>query len=196
MAPRSSTRAASGMSWVTTRSPGRTRSTIALSATSKPPATCRLRTKREGGVRSHWLATRVTWTCARSAARNRMSLITPGQASASTQICAATVPASTVLTTQGSPSRGAGSLWLEGRGRRVRRPGRTAHVVPNRQDTRRCTRGPGGTGVVLVAGASGEGDAGGSDSAGLAALRASRLRASFSSCFFFLAISRWRFSKE
>src|SRR5690606_601304 len=42
--------------------------------------------RREPGVLSHWLATRVTGTLARSAARNRMSLIGPGQASASTQI--------------------------------------------------------------------------------------------------------------
>jgi hypothetical protein len=52
-----------------------------------------------------------------------------------------------------------------------------------------CTRGP-GAGV----GAS----AGGGSAAGVAAAavasRASRLRASFSSCFFFFASSRWRFS--
>ena len=43
--------------------------------------------KAEGGVRSVVLATSVVMTCARSAARNRISLMTWGQASASTQIC-------------------------------------------------------------------------------------------------------------
>ena len=63
------------------------RSTISLSATSNPPCTCNERMNRDGGQRIHWFATSVTWTCARSAARNRMSLITPGHASASTQTC-------------------------------------------------------------------------------------------------------------
>ena len=43
--------------------------------------------KREGGVRSGLFATSVIGISGRSAARNRMSLITAGQASASTQIC-------------------------------------------------------------------------------------------------------------
>src|SRR5436190_20251488 len=76
------------MSWVTTRSPGAMRRTISASATSNPPATWMLRMKREGGVRIHWLATSVTATASRSAARNRISLITAGQASASTQMAA------------------------------------------------------------------------------------------------------------
>src|SRR5882762_3513496 len=41
----------------------------------------------EGGVRSGALATSVVRTCSRSAARKRMSLMTWGHASASTQIC-------------------------------------------------------------------------------------------------------------
>jgi hypothetical protein len=41
----------------------------------------------EGGTRSSLLATSVVMICARWAARNRISLITTGQASASTQIC-------------------------------------------------------------------------------------------------------------
>src|SRR5262245_61370 len=43
--------------------------------------------KRDDGARRSLLATRVRGICARSAARNRMSLMTLGQASASTQIC-------------------------------------------------------------------------------------------------------------
>ena len=43
----------------------------------------------EGGVGMGWLATRVSGRPTRSAARNRMSLMTLGQASASTQICMA-----------------------------------------------------------------------------------------------------------
>lgn len=42
----------------------------------------------QGGVLREWLATRVTGVPVRAAARNRMSRITAGQASASTQICA------------------------------------------------------------------------------------------------------------
>src|SRR5688572_23411359 len=42
--------------------------------------------KGEVGIRSGVLATSVVRTCARSAARNRISLMTCGQASASTQI--------------------------------------------------------------------------------------------------------------
>ncbi len=82
----SSTRAANGMSWVTTRSPAATRSTMALSATSRPCGTWIERSQRDGGVRIHWLATRVSSIPTRSAARNRMSRMTVGQASASTQM--------------------------------------------------------------------------------------------------------------
>jgi hypothetical protein len=42
--------------------------------------------KADGGVRKNWLATRVVLICALIAARNKISLITTGQASASTQI--------------------------------------------------------------------------------------------------------------
>ncbi|MNV85163.1 hypothetical protein D3C71_1790980 [compost metagenome] len=59
---------------------------MALSATSSPGGTCRKRITGEGGIRSQWLATRVSGIFTRSAARNRISLITPGQASASTQM--------------------------------------------------------------------------------------------------------------
>jgi hypothetical protein len=41
---------------------------------------------RDGGTRRFWLATSVSGICTRSAARNRISLITFGHASASTQI--------------------------------------------------------------------------------------------------------------
>ena len=57
-APRSSTRAAKGMSWVTTRSPALTRSAIASSAASGPPGTCSARTWARVGVRRKWLATK------------------------------------------------------------------------------------------------------------------------------------------
>ena len=50
--------------------------------------------KVEGGVRSVVLATSVVVTCMRSAARKRISLMTWGQASASTQICTQRLPAS------------------------------------------------------------------------------------------------------
>ncbi len=49
VAPASSTRAASGMSWVTTRSPAATRSAIASSAASGPPGTWMARTWGQGG---------------------------------------------------------------------------------------------------------------------------------------------------
>src|SRR3989337_3472307 len=48
--------------------------------------------KGDGGVRSGALATSVVRTCARSAARNRISLMTWGHASASTQICTQRLP--------------------------------------------------------------------------------------------------------
>ena len=83
----STTSAASGISLVITRSPACRRLTISLSATSKPATTCSILTLAKGGVRSAWLATRVTLMPVRSAARNSISLITTGQASASTQIC-------------------------------------------------------------------------------------------------------------
>jgi len=84
--PFSITSAASGISAVTTRSPGSTRLTISSSATSKPDATCTELIYRDGGTRIAWFATRVSRTLVRSAALNRISLITTGHASASTQI--------------------------------------------------------------------------------------------------------------
>src|SRR5580698_3734721 len=70
-----------------TRSSGSINSTIRLSAASKPCGTCRKRRFGATGKRSGLFATRVIRTPVRSAARNKMSLITAGQASASTQIC-------------------------------------------------------------------------------------------------------------
>jgi hypothetical protein len=63
------------------------------------------RMKREGGVRNIWLATSVVWICRRSAARKMISLMTPGQASASTQICMATGPAGCVRGEAGQPGK-------------------------------------------------------------------------------------------
>src|SRR6266851_9727101 len=75
------------MSAVTTRSPACTCSTISRSATLKPCGTRIARMNGDGGVQRSLLATRITGTCVRSAARYRISLMTLGQASASTQIC-------------------------------------------------------------------------------------------------------------
>src|SRR5260370_4634127 len=80
------TAAASGMSAVTTRSPGSTSCTIRGSATSEPCDTRTVRMKSDGGTRSALLATSVVRTCTGSAARYRISLMTWGHASASTQI--------------------------------------------------------------------------------------------------------------
>src|ERR1700722_12558611 len=87
MPPFSIAAAASGTSAVTTRSSASINSTIRLSAASTPCGTCRNRRFGATGNRSGLFATRVIRTPVRSAARNRMSLITAGQASASTQIC-------------------------------------------------------------------------------------------------------------
>ncbi|RWA56938.1 hypothetical protein AU476_01805 [Cupriavidus sp. UYMSc13B] len=54
--------------------------------------TCSALIKREGGVRRYWLATSVTYTLARCAARYNISLTTTGQASASTSTCIAVLP--------------------------------------------------------------------------------------------------------
>src|SRR3989454_546000 len=81
------TSAASGMSAVITRSPGSISFTMRWSAPSKPFGTRMARMKGDDGVRSSVLATSVITTCARSAARNRISFMACGQASASTQIC-------------------------------------------------------------------------------------------------------------
>src|SRR6516162_5580343 len=80
--------AASGTSAVTTRSPGTARLMISLSATSKPEVTCSTRRLGSRGMARGWLATSVTVTPVRSAARKRISLMTFGQASASTQMLA------------------------------------------------------------------------------------------------------------
>src|SRR4030067_3733975 len=58
-----------------------------LLAMSEPAGHPMLRICGDGGVCSGLLATRITAIARRSAARNRMSLMTLGQASASTQIC-------------------------------------------------------------------------------------------------------------
>src|SRR5258708_25161113 len=75
------------MSAVITRSPGESSRTMWLSATSMPRGICSARMYGEGGVRSALFATSVICSLVRSAARYRMSLITAGQASASTQMC-------------------------------------------------------------------------------------------------------------
>src|SRR5512146_2773629 len=85
------------MSAVTTRSPGSTNCAILLSATSKPAGTCRARIYFDGGQYNSLFATSVNWICSRSAARNRISFMTFGHASASTQICI-TSPAATTST--------------------------------------------------------------------------------------------------
>ena len=66
--------------------PRRVAASICASATSKPRSTCTALTNRDFGTRSAWLATSIVCTCTRSAARNRISLIGTGQASASTQM--------------------------------------------------------------------------------------------------------------
>jgi hypothetical protein len=80
----STTRAARGISPVITTSPGWTRSTIALSATSGPPGTVIRPIKSESGIQIDWFATRTVSICKRSAVRKISSLICAGQASAST----------------------------------------------------------------------------------------------------------------
>ena len=55
------------------------------SATSKPDSTCLASMNADFGTRSAWFATSTVRTRTRSAARNRISLICTGQASASTQ---------------------------------------------------------------------------------------------------------------
>src|SRR5437899_649071 len=60
----------------------------------------------EGGVRSGALATSVVRICARSAARNRISLMTCGHASASTQICTQRLSAPERRVKIGPPLRG------------------------------------------------------------------------------------------
>src|SRR6266436_5515250 len=87
MPPLSMAAAANGTSAVTTRSSGSITSTMRLSAASKPGGTCRNRRFGALGSRRGLFATRVSRTPVRSAARKRISLITTGQASASTQIC-------------------------------------------------------------------------------------------------------------
>src|SRR5260370_4264826 len=79
--------AASGTSAVTTRSSACINSTIRLSAASNPGGTCSERMFSAKGSRSGLFATSVIRTPVRSAARKSISLITTGQASASTQIC-------------------------------------------------------------------------------------------------------------
>src|SRR6185369_14946680 len=74
------------MSAVTTRSPARNSCAILSSAMSNPAATWMVLIKPDGGVRNGLLATSVNWVFRRSAARNRISLIGFGQASASTQM--------------------------------------------------------------------------------------------------------------
>ena len=69
-----------------TRSPAAIRFTISSSATSNPGGTCKVFMLAEEGVLSGWFATSVSCTPVLPAARNRISLITTGQASASTQI--------------------------------------------------------------------------------------------------------------
>src|SRR5258706_1623095 len=62
-------------------------SIILLSATSYPASTCILVMNVDGGVESAWFDTKIKAVLVRMAARNKMSLIILGQASASTQIC-------------------------------------------------------------------------------------------------------------
>src|SRR5579862_6117117 len=82
--------AARGTSAVMTRSPAAARLTISLSATSKPEDTCSTRRLGMRGIATARFATSVTVTPVRSAARKRISLITFGQASASTHMLAGT----------------------------------------------------------------------------------------------------------
>jgi hypothetical protein len=60
---------------------------MVLSAASKPLATCMALIKAEGGVAMTQFATNIKGSCLRSAALNKISLMTLGQASASIQIC-------------------------------------------------------------------------------------------------------------
>src|SRR3972149_9366440 len=75
------------MSAVITRSPGSTSWAILLSATSKPLGTWMALMNGDRGACRSRFATSVSGMRVRSAARNRISLMTKGQASASTQIC-------------------------------------------------------------------------------------------------------------
>lgn len=84
--PFSITSAASGMSAVTTRSPGESRRRISLSAISNPVSTRIVAMNFDRGIGRGRFATRVSCVRVRSAARNSISLIATGHASASTHI--------------------------------------------------------------------------------------------------------------
>src|SRR5688572_29587179 len=64
------------------------------SATSKPDSTCLASMNADLGTRSAWLATSTVRTRTRSAARNRISLICTGHASASTHTTMDSLPGS------------------------------------------------------------------------------------------------------
>ena len=79
--------AASGTSWVTTRSPALAWVAMYWSATSAPPSTqTALTSGLPGGVWSRWFATRTVSIASRLAARNTSSFTSLGEASASIQI--------------------------------------------------------------------------------------------------------------
>src|SRR4030067_21432 len=85
-APFAIMREARGMSAVITMSPAAVCCAIWLSATSKPPSTITDVTRGEWDFDISWFATRQTGTSRRSEARNTISLMTRGHASASIHI--------------------------------------------------------------------------------------------------------------
>src|SRR3989337_1660109 len=85
-APFAMMRAARGMSAVITKSPAVVCCAIWSSATSNPPSTITDVTRGEWDLDISWFATRQTGTSRRSEARNTISLMTRGHASASIQI--------------------------------------------------------------------------------------------------------------
>src|SRR3990172_3514967 len=85
-APFAMMRAARGMSAVITKSPAVVCCAIWSSATSKPPSTITDVIRCEWDFDISWFATRQTGTSRRNEARNTISLMTRGHASASIQI--------------------------------------------------------------------------------------------------------------
>lgn len=87
VAPFSTMAFAKGISAVMTRSPGETRRAISLSASSKPAGTTIELISGDDGIERDMLATSVSSICRRVATLKRISLMTLGQASASTHMC-------------------------------------------------------------------------------------------------------------
>jgi hypothetical protein len=75
---------------------------------SKPDSTCLASMNRDFGTRRAWFATRTVRICTRSAARNKISLICTGHASASSQTTMAQYDRARNSLPDGVPSLGGG----------------------------------------------------------------------------------------